>query len=386
MLADGLGGYLLGASLSLGVVALLLAVVVEIPILALAWRRWSVRLIAWVVAANAASALFALVPAIKDLTWPMPGHDADPWVAAHTWWWTLAARAGSLLLLTFLIELAVLILLTWKSRNLTTRRLVAGTAAANLGSYVALCALIVWLPPHSDSLAFEPDTTWAPKDAGRVWFVEPQGFHVCSIGLNGESPRTEVPYSVQRGGWYLESYSTYAWVPAEDTTLFAGEDGHWHTWRNGVHETLEATTDDVFPMRYATWSSLQKALVEIGIPARDDPKSEPAVYFTGTQDRLGVYADSARYEVHTSFSWFPGWSAWGITVRDRQSGEMLRWGVKAGLHVLPCRDPVIVEDADLILFRCGGWIMVLDPQARRIGPLARGDSVLMMLPAFLERD
>jgi hypothetical protein len=64
----------------------------------------------------------------------------------------------------------------------------------------------------------------------------------------------------------------------------------------------------------------------------------------------------------------------------------LRWGVKTGLHVLPCRDPVIVEETDLVLFRCGGWIMVLDPQARRIGPLARGDSVLMMLPPFRERD
>ncbi len=386
MLADGLGGYLLGASLSLGILALLLAVVVEIPILALAWRRWSVRLVVWVVAANAASALFALVPAIKDLTWPMPGHDADPWIAAHAWWWTLAAKAGYLLLLTFLIELGVLILLTWKTCGLTPRRLLAGATAANVVSYVALCAFIVWLPPHSDSLAFQPDTTWAPKDAGRVWFVEPQGFRVCSVGLDGDAPRTEVSCSVQRGGWYLESYSTYAWVPAEDTTLFTGEDGHWHTWRNGMHETLQATTDDVYPMRYATWGSLQKALVELGIPARDDPQSEPAVYFTGTQDWLGTHAESARYEVYTSFSWFLGWSAWGVTVRDKQSGETLRWGVKTGLHVLPCRDPVIVEETDLVLFRCGGWIMVLDPQARRIGPLARGDSVLMMLPPFRERD
>jgi hypothetical protein len=35
------------------------------------------------------------------------------------------------------------------------------------------------------------------------------------------------------------------------------------------------------------------------------------------------------------------------------------------------------DEVNLVVFRCGGWVCVMDPQTRQVGRLARGDSFVL---------
>lgn len=101
MLADGLSGVLFAASFVLGVLCLLIAIAVEIPVFAIVGRRWAWRLPFAVVFANLVSTLLALLPGLRRPVMEGPWVDADPWAVAQMLWvpsivLALGPRAGQL--------------------------------------------------------------------------------------------------------------------------------------------------------------------------------------------------------------------------------------------------------------------------------------------------
>ncbi|UCG15790.1 MAG: hypothetical protein JSV19_10890, partial [Phycisphaerales bacterium] len=333
------------------------------------------------------SAMAGLLPALSEKTSEGPNIDADPWETHQTHWQTFLLHVAALFVITVFIEFLVYAGLNRLSmKRITMHRLVRGTVASNLFSYVVLVGTVWLLPPRSDDFQFRPNSDWVKENPRRVWFVDQDSKQLCSIRLDGTDRRTEIANELCRIGWYLEQHSIYAVVPDYNMVLYVGEDEHWHCVHEGHDRALSASVAEAWPMRCHIWPTLQDALSEVGITVGDDESAAPTVFFAATDRPWVTHAESSTYDVLTPLMWTVGVGSSRIQVKNNNSGDILTFGVKAGISVLPCRAPAITDNEDLILFRCGGWLMILDPARRTVGRLVRGDSLMLETPAFTKRD
>jgi hypothetical protein len=390
ILANAIGAALLLGSLLLGLLSLVIAVVVETPILRCWWRRKGVW--RWVLAANLASLAVGILPTIRCNAAPGVGEGIDPWA----WHQHAASRvllfSGAAFLVTVLVEGAVYALMSRiRAAGLSLRRIVTATLVANVVSYIPMVAYLVAQTRGTGDFTFLPDTTWAAADDTRVYFVDQATNQLCSICLDGSDRRTELGEPLGRFHAYVEPSAFYALLADDPCILYVAPDRRWHARDHGTDRTLSITLPDDhgFAMPHDVASSLQDALAEIGI--------------TRTTSTNGWFLDGVYLSAWTYFEWDQAsripqhyrfasgttpisGTGTGLVLSEGGLPEPLSFRIWAGFFSLACQNPAVLPDENTVVFRCGDSILVMDVAARRVGRLVRGDSLLLKLPRFSAGD
>ena len=388
ILADALFAAMLLVGVCMGVASLVVAVLIETPVLWVWWRRK--RLWLWVPFANVLSLLAGLFPATLLYVLPHPGEGIDPWEWYHTAWARVLVFTGIVWLVTVSVELLVY---WWMNRTSAVRlsrgRLVLGTVAANVLSYVPMIAYLLYTGGHTGDFEFRPDTTWVAADDTRVYFVEQTSNRLHSIRLDGSDRRVELEDVLGRFESDTQATAVYALLEGDARVLFVGADRQWY-----VHDAEGSRRLDVALPRRGGRSfradvtrSLRAALVEAGVvlPVSGDDSGLEGVYLSSS---TRFEWDRGRGElkgglISSGMTVYSG-AGMGLRVPGEPSESMLSFGVAAGALALACNNPAVLPDDNTVVFRCGDSILVMDHARRRVGRLVRGDSLLLKLPEFSE--
>jgi len=384
LLADGLGGLLIATWVAVGLACTAIAILVEIPIMTLIWRRLSWLVVGLVVVANLVSACAGGIPARSRYDFTMPDVTSDPWVAHTHYWQDFLPWVAILFVATCVIEcLCFLPLRIRKKKRLSLRALIAGTVVGNAASYFIITGVIWYMPPKgTGDFEFLPDTSWVQPGDQRVWFCDPKSNYLCSVRLDGSDWRTETDQKLKRFDWYFEEISVYVLVPERNLVLYVDADGNWRVREGSRERVLCKMPLDAHYMRRDIFERLPGLLPEMSASVIDEHEVIEGVYFSAGVHYWRSQAVGDKYKVNTHLAWGIGPDSWGVTVTTKEGGSKLRFGIKRGVTQMFCRDPEILEKEKLILFRCGGWIMVMDPVQHKVGRLVRGDSMVVHTPYF----
>jgi hypothetical protein len=360
--------------------SLLLAIVLELPILKMIWRRPLLRLAGWVLIANLVSAAVGMVPVFNDTG---PGMGADPWEASQHWLRAYASRVALLFALTLLTEGAVYLILNRRAlQRVPSPSLLIGILVGNLASYTVLFGLMLWGMWPDRSAQLLPDTNWLHAGDDRLWFVEPGSHHLCSIRLDGKDRRTELAEPLGRfdiGGF---DGSVYAVLPGQHAIAFLSPDRDWRVHEPAGTRSL-AITAEPNQRGFLDWRQVAEPFPKVIEKLREPENHDPDQVWSNTNPRLRnpvVMSDEAQgYHVRTVVAGGAG-SGFGLSVEG--PNRKLELKIPAGPAYLVCSEPAILPDRKLVVFRCSAWIMVMDIESGRTGRLVEGDSVVAVAPAF----
>ena len=190
LLADAIGSALLLVGLIAGIASLIVAVVIETPLLRLLWGR---RGIWWsVLGANVASFAVGVVPTILMNIFQAPGPSVDPWEWHQTFWLKLLAYAAALFILTQIVEGGIYLRMNRRfEAPVPNRRLLWATVLANFASYIPLTGYLLYTARDVGDFAFLPDARWMKADDTRVYFADQRTNQINSIRLDGTDRRLE---------------------------------------------------------------------------------------------------------------------------------------------------------------------------------------------------
>ena len=384
MLADGLGGLLIAAWTEVGVVCLAIAILVEIPILGLIWKRFSWRVASLIVSANIASAFIGGIPAESLADLRRPDVLSDPWIVYNSYWHEFLPWIVILFLATCVIEgLCFLPLRFNKTKKTNIWRLLVGTITGNVVSYLVLIGIIWYVPPRgAGDFEFLPDASWVNAGDQRVWFVDPDSQFLYSIRFDGSDRRRETDHKLHMFNWMAEEICVYAMVPEKNLILYVDADRNWRLRKDDKEKVLSPMDSQC--MRSEVFELLPELLPESIKPANEDKDILEGVYFSASVPYWRGRAISETYKVDTHWACGIGPHYWGVTVSD-DSDHKLKFGIKRNVTQMFCRDPEIIDEENLVLFRCGGWIMVMDPARQKVAKLTQGKSMVVLTPYFASR-
>lgn len=386
LLANAIGSALLLVGLIAGAAGLTAAIVIETSLLRLLWGRR--RVWRWVLGANVASFAVGVIPTILLTVIQAPGPDVDPWEWYQTSWRNLLAYAVALLLLTLIVEGGVY---CWLNRclaaQLPMRRLLWATALANVISYVPLTGYVLHTARDVGDFVLLPDSRWVKADETRVYFVDQRTNQINSIRLDGTDRRLELSAILGRFEGEVDEGCYFALLRDDPRILYVAPDRRWHLSAAEGDRTLDTGLPGFHGWAYRGDAaiSLQQALAEIGIerPVPNGDQPMDGVYLSSTTqfdfDAWGQ--EMGPYEVGSGSSPYLG-AGPGLVLRRSSQSSALRFGIWAFGQNLACNNPAVLPDNETVVFRCGNAIMVLDLKTRRVGRLARGDSLLLKLPQF----
>lgn len=389
-LANGIGGALVLGGLFVGLLSLVVAVVIETPVLWLWWRRRSVW--RWVLGANIASLALGILPAILWNIAPSPGESVNPW----EWHQTVAGKvlvfSGAVFVMTVLVEGAFYVWMNRKAgASLSARRIAIATLTTNAISYMPMVAYLVTQARSTGDFELLPDATWVTADDTRVYFVDQASDTLHSIRLDGSDRRVELNETLGRFEGEVEHTAFYALLDDDPRILFVAPDRYWHVFDGESDHRLSIALPEYHGRAHPgdVAISLQVALAEIGI-TRPLP--------TGDQSLDGVYLSSStrfdwtrksrtlkEYQIASGMTPYSG-AGRGLVFWDEDVPKTLTFRVWAGFLSLACNNPAVLPDENTVVFRCGDSIMVMDFAKRRVGRLVRGDSLAIKLPQFSEGD
>lgn len=380
MLADGLGGYLWIASTTWGLICTAVAILVEFIAFWLLLRRLSWRIGVLVIAANMASAFIGGLPRVFKDSLLHEDCTSDPWEISSHYWGDFLPTVLLLFAATCIVEfLCVLPLMRRDWGAFRPRRLLSATVAGNVLSY-ALLVFIIWrLPPQgAGDFQFVPDTHWVPPSTRRVFYVDPFTERLCSIRLDGSGQQFESNEKALRFDWFLDSMSIYAVDSAARRVLYVDERRRWWSREGGKEQLLGRDLPENCRMRHELMQELPALLTGRPAGASATAESLPGVFFSGGGHYWRRKASGEFGEVETHIIW--AIRNRGVTVNS--GGLKLHFGIKHRVREMFCRDPEVLDRERLVLFRCGGWIMVMDPVKRKVGRLVRGESMVIDTPYF----
>jgi hypothetical protein len=367
------------------ILSLVAAIIIEIPVLKVLWKKpfWSVT--RWVFFANLLSALFGVWPITCSRAMAQIGPLSDPLAVYQSYWRNQVLLAGLLFGTTLIIEFTTCFLLNWRRAGLSVRKLAAGILIANLASYAALVtyAFTHFRPTGTSDFVFEPDAKWVRADNTRVWFVDPRA-RLCSVRLDGSDLRVEVNEILAHEEIVWSKSSFYAVLPQEDAILYADGSRTWHLHQRGEDTSLSPKLPEDWQYsfdRSQFWPAMESVLQET-CRVRHDSTCPPCPVFFFMHEWHNWFAElnSREYVIRTEAT--PDGAGGRIRLQPKDGGKELEFSVSNGLLNLGCLAPAVLEDKGLIVFRCGGWLMIMDPKARRVGRLVEGDSLLLQTPAF----
>lgn len=366
-----------------GAVSLLLAIVLELPILRLIWRRPLVRLAGWVLLANLASAVAGMVPVDRNVG---PGMTADPWEVAQHWPRAYAIHLGLLLTLTLVVEGVVYAVMNRRAvQRVPGRRLLGGILAGNVASYAVLAGLMLWRVSPDRSVHVLPDTAWLGPCDERVWFVEPGSHQLCSIRLDGADRRVEVAEPLGRFDIYFYDVSLYALLPDSRSMVFVSPDLEWRVAEAGATRSLGTRVQSHEEGLAACWevsASLPAVLQALGLPTEADRPQVWSNIDDRTAHPVAMSDEVGAYRATTIIAGGGG-SGFGLSVEGPHWKTEFK--IPAGPAYLACTEPAILPDRKLVVFRCSAWIMVMDIASGRVGRLVQGDSIVAAAPVFDRR-
>ncbi len=384
MLADGLAGLLVLARAEVGVVCLAIAILVEIPIFGLIWKRFSWRVVILIVVANIVSAFIGGIPSESRAGLGRPDVLSDPWIVYNSYWYDFLPWIAILFLATCMIEgLCFLPLRFNKTRKTNIGPLLVGTIAGNVASYLVLIGIIWYVPPRgTGDFEFLPDASWVNAGDQRVWFVDSDSQFLYSIRLNGSDRRREADHKLHMFDWIAEDTCVYAVVPENKLILYVDADRNWRLRKDGKEKVLSQMDSQC--MRSEIFELLPELLPGAIKPANEEENVLKGVYFSAGVPYWRGRAISETYKVDTHWVCAIGPHYWGVTVSDN-SDHKLKFGIKHNVTQMFCRNPEIINEENLILFSCGGWIMVMDPIQQKVSRLTKGKSMMVLTPYFASR-
>lgn len=359
--------------------SLVLAIVLEVPILKLIWRRPLLRLAGWVLLANLISAVVGMVPVFNDAG---PGMTADPWEFNQQAESRFAGRVGTLLALTLISEGLVYFALNMRAgQRISGGRLIAGLVICNLASYSVLVGLSASGKRGVPSDQFLKDTAWLGPCEQRIWFVEPGSYHLCSIRLDGTGRLTEIAEPLGRFNLGWSDGSFYVLLPARDSTMFLGPDHDWRVQGPAGTRSLGIKTEPGGRGDLDRESVVQ-AMEQANKPENDDPGQVWSNTNPRLRDTVSMSDEVGAYRVSTYLAGGGG-SGFGLNVEGPDKQIHFRVpATLAGPLYLACSEPAILPERKLVVFRCSAWIMVMDIETGRVGRLVEGDSIVTLAPAF----
>lgn len=359
--------------------SLLLAIVLELPILLFFWPQPK-RLAAWVLLANLVSAAAGMVPVLHNTG---PGMTVDPWEVHQHWLRTYFLHVGLLFVVTLISEGAVYALLNRRTAaRITWSRLLAGLLVSNLASYAVLAGVMLYgiRPDHSVQLL--PDTAWLKSCDERVWFVEPLSHHLCSIRLDGSDRRIETAEPLARFDTGFYCVSPYAILPDRQSVLFVAPDLQWRVVEAGKTRSLDIkvpTPDRGGNICTQVETSFTAALKRFSETQKIDKAQIWSNINSMTAHPVVMSDQTGAYKATTVIAG-GGESGFGLHVEGPDT--KLTFKIPAGPAYLVCTEPALLPERKLVVFRCSAWIMVMDIESRRVGRLVQGDSFIMMAAAF----
>lgn len=359
--------------------SLVLAILLELPILRLVWRRPWLRLAGWVLAANLVSAGVGIAALWNNTG---PGMTADPLAVNRTWLQTYATRVTGLLVLTLILEGLVYLALNRGAKSqLRAGRLLGGLFVGNFASYGVLAGLVLSGMRPDGSTTLLPDTGWLSPTVERIWFVEPGTHHLCSIRLDGTDRRTEVAEPLGRFETGFYDVSLYAVVPERQSFAFVASDGQWRlaepegTRSLGLAapRTSRRALDGI-----GVSGQLPQVLKATGLSKTPRPRVWSNV-LPRTCRPVFMKDEAGEWSADTVIAGGGG-SGYGLTVGSVDARRTVR--IPAGPAFLACCEPAVLPDRGLVVFRCSAWIMVMDIATGRVGRVAEGDSLVAAAPVY----
>jgi hypothetical protein len=308
---------------------------------------------------------------------------ADPWEAYQSNRMLLARCIATLFFVTLAIE-AVLYALLKVSGRLPVRwhRLLGAVLAGNIASYILIGGYVLSLPALTGDCQFVSDTAWVHATERRVWFVDPDSRQLSSIRLDGADRRLELSARLDRRECTWGPFSNYAFTQDCRLIAYVGEDQHWWVRQDQATQRI----DERLPAG-ESWPVDQRGLAAILMRAQNASGTSISGIapdrITGYAGRSGLYhrrSEGEKFDAHIWAGLGYGLVAW-LPRADARDGTYLdtrvpvRFGVRHGLLGLVACEPTVLDPEGLIVFRCGGCIMVMDPIARKAGRLVRGDSM-----------
>ncbi|MBN2448114.1 MAG: hypothetical protein JXO22_15395 [Phycisphaerae bacterium] len=392
LLANAIGSALLLGSIVVGLLSLVVAVLIETPLLRVWWGRKGVW--RWVLAANVVSLVAGVLPAIIWNSAPRPGEGVDPWEWHQAVWLHVLWFCAGLFGLTVCVETAVYAAANRRAAaGISTRRVLLATVVANTLSYVPMVWYLVESAQGTGDFLFSPDTAWVASAETRVYFVDQRTSRLCSIGHDGSDRRLELDEELGRFEGEAAPTTFYALLRDDQRVLFVAPNRHWYVSYGTDSRRLSTSLPEYYGCAYPgdAFASLRQALGEIGvIAAAHDTPDGPVLD--------GVYLSSSTrfewrdwptamgdYRIRSGTSPYPG-TGWGLILSAPDPGDTLSFCIWAGFLSLACHNPAALPDDNTVVFRCGDSIMVMDVAERRVGRLVRGDSLLLKLPQFSRGD
>lgn len=374
------------------VASLAAAVLIELPLLRLIWRTPIVRLLIPVLLANLISALCGIMPIIRHDTLVGIGVDSDPLETVRLYWHNQIWLAWRLFTITLMVELCIYLAFKYLARwPASVARVCVGTMAANIGSYALLVGYMFahLLPAVSPQFALLPDTSWVRAGSQRVWFVDSDSNLLSSIRLDGTDRQEEALHQMPRcRELRYDNSGTYVIAPGCKAVLYTDRDFKWWARKDGHEDRLPLEPPRDFYWYALTpddlWLNVQQALsaAQCPVSSQPTPESDPPVFFFTRGKPDTMTASDSDLSVTTHY--LPDGTGYGdpLRVEGSSTGTALSFGVSNGLLTLGCVEPAILKHEKLVLFRCGGWIMVMDLDARKVGRLVHGTCMVLQTRAF----
>ncbi len=367
------------------ILSVVVAAVLEAPILAAIWRVPFKRVLRWVLFANACSAVLGVFPVFFARIGQGPGMDADPWWVYQHYWERHLLDVCILFGISFVVELLCYLVVVWRSKRAIARsRMVLGVVVANMITYAIIGVIVARPPTTTGDYEFLSDTNWIADGNQRVWFVDPDSAKLMSIRLDGAERRIESDAKLGRLEKIWDVGSIYALIPGEHKMLLLTQNRQWVVVANGEARQLPGPVDT---RRWARWEVaplINQALGRIGNATTEsvDGIGMDGVYYSGSGWEPWIQRDETMHlSVECATHWFDGSGA-PLSVTEKPSGKRTKFKIPVGWASYACRDPVILPGERYVLFLCGDSVMVLDAAAKRVGRLVRGDSVVMEVEPF----
>lgn len=367
------------AGLGHGLLSVAFAALVETRILAWMWGVSMAAIIKRVVIANIISAIVGVVPVTFAGLAQGPGIGADAWHTYQHDWLRHLSHVLILFAITSVVEFLVYLVPRRSLDPAPTRwALWNGTCIANVVSYALLAAYVLARPGLTGQFEFVPNTHWLAHDETRVYFRDPHDSRLWSIRLDGADRRLEMPEPLAALNDIWQDVGGYALLKNGDV-LFVAADMQWKLWHD--HHVMTLSPYDENERVAATacewWSAASAHLRNQNYadaiatqPIAGQAYISPSRWWpwVSHDDRGDLTASASVY-------WIDG-SGSGLAIRNSSTGETLTFRVPVGLAALACRNPLFVDE-NLVVFRCGSSILVMDLVRRKVGQLVTGDSVVM---------
>lgn len=263
-------------------------------------------------------------------------------------------------------------------------RLLLSVAVANAASYAVLLAIAFTSSHGRSDFEFVENADWLNAPADRLWYVS-DSRRLCSICLNGTDKRVVSDAKLGTFTPVWDNVSVYALI-GSNKLLLVDDQNRWVECIGSVKRLTGHSLDTVAAGRFSDehlWPLIQQLMVNEGQSTSTSTSTTRAndIYFSRLpNDHHVVHAESSSVLIR-GYVDAPNGLGNGLTVRRKHTGEEWKFSIPIAIGSLACREPIILDDR-LIVFRCGGTICVMDLDTRRVGCLARGDSIVMKTEPF----